>query len=142
MEQFPGFGKRLKHAFHDAGYGKESEIGVDVLRFCKERGYIANDVYRWLKGRLPEYENRERLEKDLGVSMVYLLHGEETSHRKAKPRRALRSLLLVAALLAGGVPGRAEPSPVGCHPSDYFLSEAGGRWWRRRFWSVPCLAVA
>ena len=78
----PGFGDRLRECFLQAGYWKENR--PDVYRFCLERRYSSQRMYAWLRGRTPPHHELIRLAEDFGVSLAWLLLGEE-AHRPAQP---------------------------------------------------------
>lgn len=59
-----------------------------MARFCQEQGYRPQYVYAWLKDRIPGYENLRRLSKDLGVSMAWLILGDDGMARPSERRPA------------------------------------------------------
>ena len=69
-------GKRIESRLQALGYWKNGR--PDVSRFCREKGYLPQYVYAWLKGRVPQFENLIRLGADLKVAPVWLLFGDRT----------------------------------------------------------------
>lgn len=69
-----GIGKRIRARLRALGYWKDGR--PDVLRFCLEKGYPPQNMYTWLKGRVPMSENLMRLGMHLAVSPAWLLFGE------------------------------------------------------------------
>lgn len=105
--QWPGFGKRLVESIHKAGF-------PNVAQFADAKGYRITYAYKWASGTTPDPENLIRLTKDLGVSLEWLLRGDEVSKVPVPPRkRGARKIgCLVAALVfgtTGMVPAWAEP---------------------------------
>lgn len=92
-------GERIAAKMVERGYRKPSGK-PDVSRFCREKGYLSQYVYEWIKGRRPNDDNLRRLANDLQVSTVWLLlgdegvdevlHGESSSTRGTR-RRPLRA---------------------------------------------------
>ena len=70
--EFPGFKDRLLARLGELGY-------TSPYRFCEAKGYMPNKVYRWTAGQTPTIDELRRLSLDLGVSMAWLLLGEESS---------------------------------------------------------------
>jgi PAS domain-containing protein len=71
--KYSGLGERILSRLRSLGYWKKNR--VDVLRFCREKGYRPQYVYAWAKDRVPSYENLKRLASDLDVPMAWILFG-------------------------------------------------------------------
>ena len=67
-------GKRIESRLQALGYWKNGRPVVS--RFCREKGYLSQYVYSWLKGRVPQFENLIRLGADLVVAPAWLLFGD------------------------------------------------------------------
>jgi PAS domain-containing protein len=76
-----GFGERLKSRLKAVGYWKHDR--PDVARFALERGYRPQYVYAWLRDRIPDYENRVRLARDLQVAPNWLRFGDGAAEDQA-----------------------------------------------------------
>lgn len=102
---------RIQSKVVELGYRKP-DGGPDAMRFCREKGYLSQYVYEWLKGRVPGEENLTRLAKDFGVSKVWLRYGDEGVDEVLNKRRRL-----------GERPARYRP---GQPPERRPLKEPGG----------------
>lgn len=71
--KLPGFGRRLDALLRIRGYEKGGK--VDLMRFCKDKGYQYTYVYKWLQDTIPSYDNVLYLAADLGTSPGNLLLG-------------------------------------------------------------------
>lgn len=56
------------------GYWREGR--PDVSHFCREKGYLRQDIHAWLSGRVPSDRNLARLAGDLAVTPLWLLFGD------------------------------------------------------------------
>lgn len=72
----PATGERIATRMAECGYRKP-DGKPDVSRFCREKGYLSQYVYEWIRGRRPNGDNLRRLANDLQVSAVWLLLGDE-----------------------------------------------------------------
>jgi hypothetical protein len=75
--RFPGMDERIAERLKALGYWNKHKDTPDVMRFCKEQGYIPQYVYEWLKGAMPSYENLKKLSEDLEAPMAWILLGEK-----------------------------------------------------------------
>lgn len=157
--RFPGTGERIRQRLRILGYWNEHRDSPDVMRFCKERGYLPQYVYEWLKGTMPAYENLKRLSQDLEVPMAWILFGSDnglTAPRRPAPvalppsgtrrgrgwRRNAKGLLGVLVLSTiisvpgsaiGSAPGHATPDlfPQVNPPSALSAHRRRPAWFRR-----------
>lgn len=70
-----GFGSRVHERILALGYVKRDR--PDIARFSRERGYHAQYIYGWIKGRLPRSGHLERRAGDLGVTPAWLMFGQQ-----------------------------------------------------------------
>ena len=92
----PASGERIASRMAERGYRKPNGK-PDVLRFCREKGYLPQYVYEWIRGRKPNDDNLRRLANDLQVSTVWLLLGDQGVDEvlsETGPSRATRRQLL------------------------------------------------
>ncbi len=89
--------QRMRTSLRHLGYWKGDR--PDVGRFCRERGYLPQSVYSWLRGVEPKHESLRRLAADLECTIEWLVSGEEA-------RREVRRVVNLA------------PTPIGVHPSS------------------------
>ncbi len=69
-----GIGQRIVQRLRTLGYWKNGR--PDVSRFARERGYLSQSLYLWLKdAAAPSLDNLRRLAGDLGVSAEWLTFG-------------------------------------------------------------------
>jgi len=97
--------ERLRTLLRHRGYWKDDR--PDVGRFCREKGYLPQSVYSWLRGVEPRHEALRRLADDLACSVEWLVAGA------AIPREFQK---------AGA---RPVPPPVG--PAKVLMLEQGAR---------------
>jgi len=90
LDRPQGIEGRIRVRLQALAYWREGR--PDVARFCREKGYLTQYVYGWLKGRVPMAANLFRLGADLGVQPVWLLFGENAPDGwlGAEIRRLLR----------------------------------------------------
>ena len=82
-QRFPGVGQRIARRLNALGYWKAGrtcvgllEGGPDVRRFCLEKQYTPQNVYKWLgNDSIPSYENLQRQARDLDAPMCWILLG-------------------------------------------------------------------
>ena len=132
--QWPGFGKRLVESIQKAGF-------PNVAQFADAKGYRITYAYKWASGTTPDPENLIRLTKDLGVSLEWLLRGDEVSKVPVPPRkRGARKIgCLVAALLGlSGTPASWGPprsleadAPASSVSHTDNVRGILSRWWRK-----------
>ena len=73
-QRFPGVGQRIARRLNALGYWKAGR--ADVRRFCLEKQYTPQNVYKWLgNDSIPSYENLPRLARDLDAPMCWILLG-------------------------------------------------------------------
>lgn len=102
---FPGVGKRLTRRLTQIGY-QRADGTPDVGRFCEEKTFPSQQVYRWLnETTTPGYAYLQRLAKALDAPMAWILlgmeavdeiHEHELRHStgsKRERRRSLRDVL-------------------------------------------------
>jgi PAS domain S-box-containing protein len=94
-----GIGQRIGQRLRVLGYWKNGR--PDIGRFARERGYLSQSLYLWLKdAAAPNLDNLRRLAGDLGVSAEWLTFG---------------SIEATAALTGGGETTLSGPRDVHAH---------------------------
>jgi transcriptional regulator with XRE-family HTH domain len=91
--KFPGVGDRIRECLKSRGYVKDGR--EDVPRFMRENGYHTNEIYAWMKDRVPGLPTLQRLCRDLDCPLAWLLLGEEgiAELRAFERRRASKPIL-------------------------------------------------
>jgi len=132
--QWPGFEKRLIESIRAAGF-------PNVAQFADAKGYRITYAYKWARGMTPDPENLRRLAADLGVTVGWLLNGDEVNKAPIPPhKRGGRKLgCLVAALglwwgTAGMVPAEPGTLQVVATSADSDAVTSYRKWRRRGIW--------
>lgn len=85
MPRFTGVGPRIRRRLLDLGYVRP-DGQPDVRKFTLEHRYDKTLFYEWLGDRRTPTKELHRLVADLGVSIPWLLFGEQESRHPTKPR--------------------------------------------------------
>jgi PAS domain S-box-containing protein len=89
----------------------------DVSRFARERGYLPQSLYLWIKNAAaPNLENLTRLSQDLGVSVEWLTFGPAQPTAVQAVGGNFRPS--AARIDPGSVPGEEAPGPTATQPVD------------------------
>jgi len=116
-----GIGQRLVQRLRVLGYWKNGR--PDVSRFARERAYLSQSLYLWLKdAAAPSLDNLRRLARDLGVSAEWLTFGSveataaQTAAGEATPSGRREGREHGEPPLGGTVPESADLGQVLLHP--------------------------
>lgn len=75
LGKWPGLGERITQGLKNKGYWKNGK--PEVIRFCIERGFVPNYLYKWLAGTMPGYDNLIKLCTVLGMTPAELVFGPD-----------------------------------------------------------------
>lgn len=125
-----GIGKRIKKQLVALGF-KTPSGQPDIGRFIRERGYDGRYFYRWAnKDVTPTEPYLSRLCADLGISLGYLVFGEDSA---AKPKRRARHPI-------GGGSGQGDGRPLASLAEVLLLIRSWARWMVRPLLLPPVTA--
>lgn len=123
-DRWPGMGKRIRQRLMDLGYRKErAQNEPDLVGFARERRVPQMNIYRWAGESAITRKSADKLAKQLGVTLGWLLLGEPVRKFPKRPRRpviasgAAAMLALPAhqqqdATATGSVPGEGGATQV------------------------------
>jgi hypothetical protein len=101
--KWPLVGQRIRECLRDLGYWNNDRDRPDVIRFCLDRRYLPQQVYKWIEDEtFPDRENLERLGHEFGVNPAWLAWGDTYAPKTLpQPMKSPRGKRVLGVLLIG-----------------------------------------